>query len=239
MALSELGWFNGISALISLSISVALGLIFIYKSKKLGADLLMYAGLMILGGSGLYLGVSLDFLSVFFTGVNMDNSIGMRGILSYMWVPIILIFALYLGTTLMDMKKKWLILSIYIGLAVLFEYFLFFHASKSFDFVYPIDVGKLPGDELIDTSFQEGYWTFIMLAFFLLSGFVIVGIGFLIKGAQSVGSLRKKFYLLSFGTTIFLVCGAMESLFSLPLILVINRSGMMSAAFFFYFGLKT
>ena len=66
MALSELGWFNGISALISLSISVALGLIFIYKSKKLGADLLMYAGLMILGGSGLYLGVSLDFLSVFF-----------------------------------------------------------------------------------------------------------------------------------------------------------------------------
>ena len=234
MALEYLGWFNGITALISLSISLTLGLVFIYKSKKLGADLLLYAGLMIISGSGLYLGVSLDFLSVFFTGVNMDNTFGMRGILSYMWVPLILIFALYLGTTIMDMKKKWIILSIYIGLGVLYEYFLFFHWQESFDFK-PI----ILGEQLIDTHFQEGYWTFIMLAFFLLSGFVIVGIGFLIKGIQSVGSLRKKFYLLSFGTTIFLVCGAMESLFSLPLILIINRSGMMSAAFFFYFGLKT
>ncbi len=234
MALSELGWFNGITALISMTISIIIGIFFIYKSKKMGADLLMYAGLMILSGSGLYLGVSLDFLSVIFTSVNMDNTFGLRGILSYMWVPFILIFALYLGTTLMDMNKKWILLSIYIGLAVIYEYFLFFHWEESFDFK-PIIIGV----DLIDTHFQEGYWTFIMMAFFLLSGFIIVGIGFLIKGIQSVGVLRRNFLLLSIGTTVFLVCGALEALFSLPFVLVILRSGMISAGFFFYFGLKT
>ena len=232
MVLSELGWFNGITALISMLLSITIGIIFIYKSKKLGANLLMYAGFMVMSISGLYLGVSYDFLSYFFTNANMDNIFGLRGIMSYIWVPLIIILALYLGTKIMEIKKKWLLIAIYIGLAVVYEYFLIFHANESFDFVYSTN-------ELIDTSFNDLYPTFILIVVFLLSGFILDGIGFLIKAKQAVGVLRNKFLYLSFGTTIFVICGAIESLFSFPVILVIVRSGMISSAFLFYFGLKT
>jgi len=232
MALSELGYFNGITALSSMLLSMVIGIIFIYKSKKLGATLLMYAGLMVLTISGLYLGVSFDFLSYILTETNMDNRFGLRGIMSYAWVPIIILLALYLGTTIMEFKKKWLILAIYIGLAVIYEYFLIFHANESFDFVYAVD-------ELIDTSFNDFYPTFILIVVFLLSGFLLDGIGFLIKAKQAVGVLRKKFLYLSFGTTIFVVCGAIESLLSGGIIIVVVRGGMISSAFLFYFGLKT
>ena len=232
MVLSELGWFNGITALISMMLSIVIGIIFMYKSKKLGANLLMYAGLMVITISGLYLGVSFDFLTHVFTDANMNNAFGLRGIMSYAWVPIIIILALYLGTTLMEIKKKWLILAIYIGLAVIYEYFLLFHANESFDFKYA-------ANELIDTSFNDLYPTFILIVIFLLSGLIIDGIGFLIKAKQAIGVLRRKFLYLSFGTSIFVVCGAIESLFSAPFVLVIVRSGMISCAFLFYFGLKT
>ena len=232
MVLSELGWFNGITALISMLLSLVIGIIFMYKSKKLGAKLLMYAGLMVITISGLYLGVSFDFLSYIFTGNNMENSFGLRGIMSYAWVPLIILLALYLGTTIMEMKRKWLILGIYIGLAVVYEYFLFFHANESFDFEYA-------ANELIDTSFNDLYPTFILIVVFLMSGFLLDGIGFLIKAKQGVGVLRKKFLYLSFGTTIFVVCGAIESLLSGGIILVVVRGGMISSAFLFYFGLKT
>jgi hypothetical protein len=231
MVLSELGWFNGITALISMLLSLVIGIIFMYKSKKLGAKLLMIAGVMVITISGLYLGVSFDFLSYILTDTNMNNAFGLRGIMSYIWVPLIIILALYLGTTIMEIKKKWLILGIYIGLAVVYEYFLIFHANESFDFAYA-------ANELIDTSFNDLYPTFILIVVFLLSGFILDGIGFLIKAKQAVGVLRKKFIYLSFGTTIFVVCGAIESLFSLPVILVVVRSGMISSAFLFYFGLK-
>jgi len=231
MVLSELGWFNGITALISMLLSLVIGIIFMYKSKKLGAKLLMIAGIMVITISGLYLGVSYDFLSYVFTNTNMENTFGLRGIMSYIWVPLIIILALYLGTTIMEIKKKWLILGIYIGLAVVYEYFLIFHANDSFDFVYS-------ANELIDTSFNDLYPTFILIVVFLLSGFILDGIGFLVKAKQAVGILRRKFLYLSFGTTVFVVCGAIESLFSIPFILVIVRSGMISSAFLFYFGLK-
>ena len=98
MVLSELGWFNGITALISMLLSLAIGIIFMYKSKKLGANLLMIAGIMVITISGLYLGVSFDFLSFILTDGNMNNAFGLRGIMSYVWVPLIIILALYLGT---------------------------------------------------------------------------------------------------------------------------------------------
>lgn len=234
MTLSFLGFFNGITALISMIISIIIGLFFFYQSKRKKAALLNYAGLMIIFASFLYLGVSIDFLSCILIGYNMNNEIGLRGILSYMWVPFTLILAIYIGTKLMNIEKKKIIITFYIIMALIYWYFLFTDPFGTFDFIYPTN----SGDELIDTSFNETSITFILIAFFLISGFLIDGVGFLLLAIKSSGFLRRRFLYLSIGVVIFCISGAFEALFSLGILLLIIRILLILSAVFFYIGLK-
>lgn len=229
---SAIDWLIGGTALSVLIFCLLFGILTIFYAKKLKARLLYYAGVLIFFTGGFYLGASADFLAVLITGTNIPNEYGLHGILSFMWVAPAVIFAIYLGAELIISDKKWYILSIYVILSVIFELFLFLDTSGSFNFEIP------PGRELIDSSFVLGSPTFILIAIFLMSALFFNGIGFLIKAIQSTGNLRKKFAFLSTGFIIFVLCGALDSLITPGIWLIVIRFGMISSTWLMYLGLK-
>ncbi len=227
---STTGWLIGGTALSVLTFGLIFGIFFIYKSKKIGADLLYYAGILVIFTGLFYLGATADFLSVLFTGNNLDNTFGLHGILAYMWVAPAVVVAFYLGAEIIAPKKRKIITVIYSILGVIFELFLFLDTNNAFTFALNEDV--------IDSSFNRTHPTFFFIAFFLISVFIFLGIGFLIKAKQATGDIRKKFAFISLGFMLFVICGALDSLVAPGIFLIIIRIGMISYAWLVYLGLK-
>ena len=175
---STTGWLIGGTALLVMVFGLIFGIFFIYKSKKLEADLLLYAGILVIFTGLFYLGASADFLSVLITGNNLDNKFGLHGILAYMWVAPAVIVAMNIGAEIMFPEKKKSIIIIYAALGIIFELFLFLDTNNAFTFALNEDV--------IDSSFNRTHPTFFFIAFFLATVFVFIGIGFLIKSRQVV-----------------------------------------------------
>jgi len=224
---------GGTAALIVFS-SIGFGLFSLYKSIKLKASLLTVAGFAMVFVGFLWLGPTVDFI---FLLLGLGNIVPyeMYAILSYLWVAPALIFAIYLGSELLVPKKKWILVAIYIVLGIVFEYFLWFDTTASFRTLSP----TIPGETIIDASFNTRHPTFLLIGVFLISALVFLGIGFAIKAKQSTGLLRKKFIYLSIGFIIFVLSGALDSIIKLPLAIGIIRVIMSSFALFMYLGLRT
>jgi len=229
--ISLIGLLDGITASSIVLSSTIFGLLSFYRASKLGAKLLAIAGLTMFFVGFLWLGPMVDFFMVLFTETNLNPQM-IYSVLSYMWVAPALITAMYLGSELMIPKRKWIIVGIYIVLGIIFEYFLWFHNSESFSF-------KLVPGDLIDAEFRREYFTFILVAFFLLSTLIFLGIGFLIKSKQATGDLRKRFIYLALGFIIFVVCGALDSIIPPGVAIGFIRVIMMTFALWMYLGLKT
>lgn len=230
-------WLEGLTASAVILVGVIFGLISFYKSIKLKAKLLTYLGLAIFFIGFLYLGPFTDFLSVLITGVNIETppfTIGIYGILSYVWIAPALILAMYIGGELLIPKRKWIIVIIYAILGIVFEYFLWTQTLSTFNF----DLGTV-GEEIIDSSFVRTSPAFLLMALFIISIVIFHGIGFLIKSRKSTGIIRKKFLLLGLGFIIFSIAGAGDSLVNPDLTLVIVRLAMISSIVLMYLGLKT
>jgi hypothetical protein len=141
---------------------------------------------------------------------------------------------MYLGGELILPRGKWILVGIFIVLGAIFEYFLWMQTTDSFTWLL-----VNPGEDLIDASFVRTHPTFLMIAVFLVAALVFLGIGFFVKAKQSTGELRKKFIFLGIGFTIFVVCGALDSILTLPLAIGFVRVVMSGFAVFMYLGLKT
>jgi len=230
---SELGLLDGLTAALIIVSSTVFGLFSLYKSIKLKAKLLTLAGLTMFFGGCLWLGPTIDFFMEVIWQTNI-TPIHLYVLFSYLWVAPALLFSMLLGGELLFPKKKWIIVGIYLILGIIFEYFLWFHTYESFTFTPP----PAPGD-LIDASFVRLHPTFLLVAFFLVSILVFLGIGFAIKAKQSTGQLRRKFTYLSIGFTIFVICGALDSILTIPVAIGVVRVIMATFALWMYLGLKT
>ena len=135
--LSSTGWLDGITASGVVIFGIIFGLYFISHSKKVEAKLLYYVGLLVILAGLAFLGVFLDFLNVVITGKNLDNSYGMIGLLSYVWIAPLIVVGIYLGAELMIPKRKGLLTGIYLVLMGIFEILLFIDPFGSFDFLCP------------------------------------------------------------------------------------------------------
>ncbi len=186
---------------------------------------------MVLSGL-LYLGPATDFILVLTTGKNI-RPIYWYGILSYMWVGASILPSMYVGAELIAPKKKKVILVIYLILGLIFEAFLWLDTSNAFTFTL-----GTPGEDLIDASYNRNHPTFFFIAFFLLSVFIFLGIGFLVKAKQATGAIRKKFILMSLGYLDFVICGMLDSLFAPGIMLFFVRLAMMGSSWLIYIGLK-
>ncbi|MHA1670439.1 MAG: hypothetical protein ACTSV5_07645 [Promethearchaeota archaeon] len=156
----------------------------------------------------MFLGVFFDFIVVLISGVNIDNTHGFVGILSYIWLAPAIITAIYIGIKLLALKYKWVILSLFIVLSILFEVIIFLDPFAAFNFDDP----PIPGELLIDYNIIIASMAGILMALFLLSTIILLGFGFLIKAFQSDGVIKKKLILLSIGAIFFCVFGLLEGL---------------------------
>ena len=232
--LSTIGWLSGITSTGVFIISCMFGLFFIYKSRKLKSNLLLYLGLIYIFAGLVYFGDVLDFITILMTGRNIDNPGGIIGIINWMWFPGAVVLAIYIGAELMVPEKKKYIFCLYIALGVLFEIFLFLDTAGSVEFVYP----PSSGEDLINDNLRIGSIAFIIAAIFLLSVFVFLGIGFLIMGFKATGDIRRNFFFLSAGAFIYIIGGVLDGLFPPGIWLIFVRAAMISSALFFYKGLK-
>jgi hypothetical protein len=228
-----LGLLDGLTATGIILSATIFALLSLYKSIKLKAKLLTIAALAMLMVGFLWLGPFIDFILVTFTGTNI-TPIHFYSLLSYMWVAPALVFAMWLGGELLIPKKKWILIGTFILLGVVFEYFLWFQTAQSFTWTL-----ANPGEELIDASFIRSHPTFLLIALFLVTALVFLGIGFFVKAKQATGDLRRKFFYLGLGFTIFVVCGALDSILTIPVAIGVVRGVMMTFAFWMYLGLKT
>lgn len=230
---SVFGLLDGITASGIVLSSAIFGILSFYRARKLGAKLLAWAGLTMFFVGFLWLGPTVDFFMVLLFNTNI-TPIWYYSLFSYTWVAPALVVAMYLGGSLMFPKKKWWIVSIFIILGLVFEYFLYFQNASSFD--YALDN---PGEDLIDANFVRTYYTFFFVVIFLLSALILLGIGFLIKAKQATGELRKKFVYLAIGFIIFVACGALDSVLTIPVAIGFVRVVMMTFALWMYLGLKS
>jgi hypothetical protein len=235
---SELGLLDGLTATGIILSATIFGLLSLYKSIKLKAKLLTIAGLTMFFVGLLWFGPFIDFILVTFTGTNITPT-PLYSLLSYTWVVPALVLALYLGGELLIPKKKWILIGVFIVLGLVFEYFLWFETTESFTWLAPGSPGFIIGQDLIDASFIRTHWTFLLIALFLIVALIFLGIGFIIKAMQATGELRKKFAFLAVGFIIFVVCGALDSILTLPVAIGFVRIIMMTFAVWMYLGLKT
>ncbi|MHA1195069.1 MAG: hypothetical protein ACTSRH_03620 [Promethearchaeota archaeon] len=229
------GWIDGITASCVVIFGIIFGFYFLYKAKKLNAKILSYLALANIFAGLLFLGVFLDFIYVVTFNQNFNNTYGLVGILSYIWLAPTIITATYIGVNIINPKSKWFIFSISIILSIIFEVLMFFDPLSTFQFNPP----PAPGTGLIDYNLQSlspgGILTAIMILFIM----VILGFGFLIKGIKATGVIRKKFFLLSIGSFCFCVFGMLEGLTAPGIALIFVRVGFLSSFWFMYFGLKS
>ena len=228
-----LGLLDGLTASGILLSATIFALLSLYKAIKLKAKLLTVAAFCMLFIGAFWSGPFVDFILVSFTGTNITPNY-FYAIISYVWVAPALIVSMYLGGSLLIPKKKWILVGVFIILGLVFEYFLWFQYNEAFT----ITLG-IPGQELIDASFKRSSITFLLIALFLVSVLVFLSIGFLYKAKQATGELRKKFLYLSLGFFIFVVCGALDSLLTLPVAIGFSRGVMMTFALWMYLGFKT
>ena len=233
--LEPLGWIDGITASGVVIFGIVFGFFFIYKARKTNAKILNYLGLANLFAGLMFLGVFLDFLFVIVTTINMGNTYGIVGILSYIWLAPAIITAIYIGAELLIPKAKWYVVIIFIILSIIFEILIFIDPSSAFKFGDP----PSPGQLLINYSVQTFSIAGILMAIFLLTIIVLLGVGFLVKSFQSSGILRTKFFLLSMGSIFFCVFGLIEGLFEPDIWVIFVRIGYLSSFWLMYYGLKT
>jgi hypothetical protein len=156
------------------------------------------------------------------------------GILSWMWVAPGVISGIYFGIEFITPNKKKYLIITYLILGVIFELFLFLDTMNSTSYVYPAN----PGENLIDAQLVLRSPAGILSVIFILTAVIILGFGFLIKGINTTGIIRKKFLYLSAGFLIWALTAAFEGLTAPGIFLFICRFIMISSFVFLYFGVK-
>jgi hypothetical protein len=205
--LSSEGWLHGIVSVSVVIIYYYFGLYFMNKSKKANAKLLFALGIMIIFTGSVYLRISSDFLTVVITGNNSNFPYFIHFILGWIWAPISGGTGLYIATELLIPKKKWYVLSIFTFLLTLLFVVFLVDPSGSVKIVYPIN----PGEELVENQIIAGSNASLLIYSLMVFTISFGGFGTLVKGIQSKGVIRKKFFSLStawFLTHIFIALEA-------------------------------
>jgi len=234
MGLDLNGWIDGITALGVVTLGIIFGIFFFYESRKKGAKLLSYLGLANIFAGLMFLGVFMDFLFVLVVDQNIAND-GTVAILSYIWFAPAIITAMYIGAELLAQKfKKYIFIAILI-ISIFFEIVIFIDPLGSFNFIP--EPPESPSKNLIDYNVNLNTLAGFMMGGLLISVLIFLGIGFLYKGLESTGVIRKNFLLLSAGSLCFCIFGLLEGLTVPGPIVIVVRIGYLSSFWFMYYGL--
>lgn len=231
------GWIIGTTYSLIFLVGSILGIFILYQSKKLKVRPLSYMGLFIFFAGFTYLGVIIDFLSILITGNNMDNTYGLNGLLSWMWAPLLLFPLVYLGVELTIPKIKRIILITSIVISIVYEILLFLDPLAVLTFEYP----ETSGENLIDGYIKLGNPVSVLGMIGIVLLIIFNGFGFLYRGIQSKGIVRKKFLVLSIGIFLYITCALVIDVFFAPnfvLFVIFIRFGIVSSLWVLYLGIR-
>ncbi|NHJ22610.1 MAG: hypothetical protein EAX91_16810 [Candidatus Lokiarchaeota archaeon] len=228
------GWINGLSSLIILLSGLLFGFFLIYKAIRTHAKLLGVMGIAMILLGLVFLGLTTEFFVVLLSGMNLDNSGGIIGILGYFWVAFAVIPAVYIGSELIFPKVKWYLVVVFSVLGIFYELILFLDTASSFNFTYP----NIPGEDLIDDPLVIGSPFFLFFLSYVGISIIFDGLGCLIKGLKSEGIIRKKLFFLSLGFLIFLSVGTLDQLHLPGIVLLFVRIPMIVSFWLWYVGLR-
>ncbi len=232
--LSTEGWFEGIFTVGILILGFTSGLLFIYKSRKTKAKLLLYMGFLLCTASLTYLGVSLDFFTILLTDNNIDNTYGFQALITYLWTPPIVFIAIYIGSEIVIKKKKILFLSIFGILGLIYEIIIFLNPFSSLISI----PSAVSGESLIHTNIIFGTPLFFIMGFFMISIVIFVDSTLFLRGIKSEGIIRKKYLMLSLGFITYQIITSFDA-FSYPgIFLIIIRGSIFVCFLIWYLALK-
>jgi len=180
-----------------------------------------------------WLGIFLDSFTILLTDTHLNNSQGIFGILTFLWIPPIGIFMLYIGAELLILKRKWYIISFYLVFGLLFEINLFLDPLNSFTYRYP----ELVGEHTMYALFIPGTYLFIFnICLYLI--LLIIGSGFLYKSFRSPRIIKKKFLMLSIGLFLFIIASVFTLMVTSVVIALFTYSAFLCGFWLFYLGLR-
>ena len=181
----------------------------------------------------------MDFLTILFTGKNLENTNGLHGILTFMWFGPIVISGIYLFMELIvpdiNSKLKKVALIYMLGLMIIYEFFLFLDPFGSIAFNYPDN----PGENLINNAFINWSPLYILLGLSLFPGIIISEVIVLYKSIKSTGVVRRKLFFFLMAIFLFFGFGAIDVLIFPPeMVLILIRCGMISSGIFLYLSIR-
>ena len=144
---------------------------------------------------------------------------------------------MYIGAELILPKMKIYIVLIILAISIIFEIVVLSFPLASFNFVPPPPAA--PTINLIDYNVNLNSLGGYLMGGLLIAVIIFLGIGFLYKGIQSSGVIRKNFLYLSAGSLCFCIFGLLEGLTAPGFLVIIVRIGYLSSFWFMYVGLKT
>jgi len=234
MTLSLVGWINGITISFIFFFTIIFGFFSFYQAKKSKAKLLYYFSSAIICAGLVWVGNFIDFLTIVFTGKNVDNSYGFVGILCEIWFAPAYIIAMILAIEILKPKRKKYIISILIVVGILYEIFLIIDPIGSITYIYP----STPGEDLIEDNIVLTSPAGVLFLILLFSFVIFDGFGILIKAIQLKGILRKKFLLFSTASFLIIIVGFLDNLLSPGIFLMFIRFILILCYFLWYFSLR-
>lgn len=235
MALSFSALLNGISGTIVLLIGIyySISFLLMYRKKKL--KLIPIVSLLALCAGLIFLGVASNFLSLLFTGSNLDKNI--YGLLSYTIIPVSTVVALYLGFHVFKPNRKLHITIFYSILWVVYWVCIFFFTDSMFKDNTPV------GADLLDISlssvalYMTMFYVFSLL-FVLSGGFYNLSRKF--KKEDPNASEIKYLNFLSLGWALFGISSIIDSAFpvGITIVVIIARLMMCTAYILIFEGFK-
>lgn len=232
MALSILGWLNGISSLGVVSFGLIFGIYFIIISRKTEAKLLFFLGLYGISIAMVWSGVTIDFLNIILTGQNLGSPIIDRIIWSL--TPFWGVMAISIAVKLLIPNKKWYIWSVLLVFSTLYILILNFDLDGQLIVEYP----ALPGGDVILAYLTPFSFCFFLALILLGATIIFNSLGYSLKTIKSEEKVRRRYLILAVGNFLVNISVAIEGLLKRSFILVITRIILITGFLIIFMGLK-
>ncbi len=235
--LTYINFLNGLITLAIVLFGCLLGTSFLLKARRLHAKLLAYMGITMIFASLVFLNSAFDFIYVIITNNNNDNPYELVVILSWMWVPFVVVFTLYMGAEIIILQKKLLkrvLLFITLIMAIIFEFVLIFYPLENFSVIVP----PTPGEDIYDVQMIIGSPIFYIGSALIIPVMIFCAIGYSYKSFKSKDIIRRKYLYLALIVLLYGGCGVIDGFVSPGIPLFFVRTGTMVGFWFWYLSLK-
>ena len=226
MALQPIDIANGVFSIIFVTISIIIGLTIISKYFELKRRTYLLIGFTWIGMSAPWTPSSISLLTYLLFGVVL--SIEILLFVAIFFLPIVQIFWIIVVCIFKEIKKRKVIIGIFMVEGILFEIYFLLNL-----FTNSAAIGEFSGTFDMNYRLWVNLFLFSLLIIFLITGTMLAWESY--KSDDPEVKLRGKFLFLAFYSFII---GAVLDIFSTTsiLLLTIARLILISSAFEFYFG---